>query len=261
VNPREYDALFEVEERHWWFEAVRRDVVDAVERHRPSRDFGRGLWLDAGCGTGGLLAFSGRFWSGKRIGIDFSFDALRRGRARRLRGLARASADRLPFGDGSLALVTSVDVLCHREVDPRGAVAEAARCLGDGGLLVLQVPAFDRLRSEHDEAVWTARRFSRGEISSLVREAGLRVLECSYTNVLLFPAVALARLAKPRPASAGRARSDVKPAGPAANFLLSAVRGAERPLRRVGIALPFGLSVFCVCQKGGGSGGRGEGER
>ena len=255
MNPREYDALFATEERHWWFEAVRRDVVDAVQRYRPSTAFRGGRWLDAGCGTGGLLAFAGGFWSGPRLGLDSSFEAVVRSRRRSLRGLVRASADRLPFADGAFALVTSIDVLCHRGVEPPRAIADAARCLADGGLLVLQVPAFDRLRSEHDEAVWTARRFARDAVVSLVAGAGLRVLDCSYTNVLLFPAVALARLAKGRPAAVSQARSDVAPAGKWTGAILSAVRGAERPLRRAGVALPFGLSVFCVAEKTGRAGG------
>jgi ubiquinone/menaquinone biosynthesis C-methylase UbiE len=162
MNPREYEALFRTEDRHWWFMALRREIARAVRRNLPPGE--RRRWLDAGSGTGGLLASLDAEGIGLRVGLEPASEGLRFSKLRSLRDLVRGSAGELPFADASFHLVTSLDVLCHRFVAKREALAEMRRVLVPGGILVLQVPAFDWLRSEHDDAVWTDRRFGRREV-------------------------------------------------------------------------------------------------
>ncbi len=245
MNPREYEALREVEDRHWWFDGLRRDISTELARTRT----GFSRWLDAGSGTGGSLANLQLPESPTAYGVEVSFDGLVLSRSRGLRRLARASADELPFPSGTFDLVTSIDVLCHRGVDVPRALAEAHRCLRLGGLLLLQVPAFDFLRGEHDEAVWTNRRYRKTEVESLLSAAGFRLRRSFYRNSILFPAAALRRLRRRRPPAGRDARSDVAPAPRALGLLFSAMLGLERSLRRIGFSFPFGLSVFCVAEK------------
>src|SRR5512141_1296120 len=68
VNPGEYGALYRTEDRHWWFAAVRRDIARAIERHAPAGE--RLRWLDAGSGTGGLLARLESERLGMRAGLE-----------------------------------------------------------------------------------------------------------------------------------------------------------------------------------------------
>ena len=249
MNPREYEALFETEDRHWWFVALRREVERAIERHAPRESRGKTRWLDAGSGTGGLLAHLDAPRDVQRVGVDESLHALRLARCRNLGLLTAGSVTSLPFPDASFDLVTSIDVLCHRDVQKGPALADAGRCLRSGGVLVLQVPAFHWLASEHDRAVWTDRRFLRREVEKLVREAGLSVRESFYRVGLLFPAAVLARLAKQRAGSERDARSQVRPATPLANRLFGGLLRLEAAAAAAGLRLPFGLSVFCVAQK------------
>jgi SAM-dependent methyltransferase len=182
------------------------------------------------------------------FGVQVSPEGVAFSKSRGLRRLARASVSRLPFPDGAFDLVTSIDVLCHRGVEEPRALSEAYRCLREGGLLVLQVPAFDWLRSEHDDAVWSSRRYGRREVGNLLKEAGFTVERCFYRVALLFPAAALVRLlARRRPEE--EARSEVRPAAPAANVLLGGILRLESSLGALGLRLPFGLSVFAVGRK------------
>lgn len=245
MNPREYEALREVEDRHWWFDGLRRDI--AAELARARTGFSR--WLDAGSGTGGLLANLRLTESPTAFGVEVSPDGLALSRSRGLRRLARASVSELPFPGGVFDIVTSIDVLCHRGVDVPRALAEAHRCLRQGGVLLLQVPAFDFLRGEHDEAVWTNKRYRKGEIESLLSAAGFRLRRSFYRNSILFPAVALRRLLRRRMPTGREARSDVAPAPRPLGLLFSALLGVERGLRRIGCSFPFGLSVFCLAEK------------
>ncbi len=247
MNPREYLAMFEVEDRHWWYRGVRCDVANAMARFAPPAG-GSGRLLDAGCGTGGLLAGLRESHARTETGIDISMEGLSLARSRGLRRLVRGSVSRLPFASGAFDVITSIDVLAHREVDEREALSEFRRCLKEDAVLILQLPAFDWLRGGHDDAVWTKRRLHKTEVERLLREAGLSLRRSFYRNSFLFPAAALRRLLSRRPAS-HEARSDVGPVPPFWNLLLGGILLLESAARGRGFRLPFGLSVFCVAGK------------
>jgi len=243
MNPREYSAMFAVEDRHWWYVGVRREVERWLDR-LASRPDGRVRILDAGCGTGGLLA--NLRTSAWKAGVEISAEGVRFARSRGLRALVQSSVGALPFEDAAFDAVVSIDVLCHSGVEERQALEEAQRVLKPGGLLLLQLPAFDWLRGEHDAAVWTKRRYRRGEVERMLASAGLRLTWGAYRNVLLFPVAAVARVGKRGRSERSAARSDVRPVPRLVNALLSGVLAIER---RLGWRFPFGLSVFCVAQK------------
>jgi len=247
MNPAEYEAMFEVEDRHWWYVGVRREVERWLNGLAKPGD-ARMRVLDAGCGTGGLLAnLRTVAW---RTGVEISPDGIRLARTRGRAPLVQGSVSSLPFADESFDAVVSIDVLCHAAVDERLAIAEAARVLKPGGRLLVQVPAFDWLRGEHDAAVWTKRRYRRGEIAKLLQDAGLSARRSAYRNALLFPLAVIARLARRGRRSREGARSDVRPVPAPINAVLSAVLAFERQIPG---AIPFGLSVFVVGEKVRGS--------
>jgi SAM-dependent methyltransferase len=243
MNPGEYAAMFAVEDRHWWYVGVRREVERWLDE-LPRRGEARLRVLDAGCGTGGLLAnLRTDAWA---AGVEISAEAIRLARSRGLHALVAGSACALPFEDASFDAVVSIDVLSHADVEERRAVEEAARVLRPGGVFLVQVPAFDWLRGEHDAAVWTKRRYRRAEIAELLSAAGLAPRRSTYRNALLFPAAAAARIARRGRRAREGARSDVRPVPRLLNRLLSGVLAFER---RLGGRFPFGLSVFCVAEK------------
>jgi hypothetical protein len=138
-------------------------------------------------------------------------------------------------------------VLCHRSVDERKALSDLHRCLADGGLLVLNLPAYDWMFSAHDRAVHTARRYTRSGLTTLLRSAGFAQVRTSYWNSLLFPLMVLRRkLLKTEGAA-----SDVMPFPAPIEFLFRAVMRLENFLLRCGVALPFGGSVLAVAIKHG----------
>jgi SAM-dependent methyltransferase len=247
MNPREYAALFQVEDQHWWFVGLRREIARELARIAPRGGFRR--WLDAGSGTGGLLANLELPGRPAGIGLEIAAEGVRLARKRSGSRLTFGSVERMPFADESFDLVTSIDVLCHRNVEESRALSEALRCLAPDGLFVVQVPAFDSLRGEHDAAVWTNRRYRLGQIVRLLEEAGFSVRRRFYRNSILFPAAALRRLRRRGSRPGGEARSDVGPVGLGVDLLFSAVLRAEEGLRAAGGWFPFGLSVFCIAQK------------
>lgn len=246
MRPDEYGAMYQVEDSHWWYVGMRR-AADALLRDRFNGRAGNLDVLDAGCGTGGNSAHLRAY--GRVTGIDVAGEAIGFARQRPGLRLARASVERLPFRDGSFDLVLSNDVLCHLAVaDDARAVAEFARVLRPGGMLYLQLPAFERLRSHHDVAVYTGHRYTRREVRALIGGAGLCATKISYANALLFPAAAAWRVAHKNERPEDVEHSDVRPVAAPVNAALRAALACEAPLLRR-YNLPFGLSVIGIGEK------------
>jgi hypothetical protein len=114
------------------------------------------------------------------------------------------------------------------------------------GLVLITDSAYESLRSPHDVAYHTARRFRRGELARAVEESGFEVLKSSYMNSLLFP-IALAVRIVERRRVAGAGSSLTRPV-PVLNRGLAAVYRLEAAFLRHA-NLPFGLSVLVVGRK------------
>lgn len=242
----EYRRLYELEENLWWFRGMEQISAALLDRFVDSE---RQLdLLDAGCGTGGMLSALTRY--GTATGLDLSRDALRFARKRNDAALTRGSVTNLPFTDDSFDLVTSFDVLYHLSVrDDVEALREIARVIRPGGTLLVRVPAFEALRSRHDEAVHTRQRYGKQELTEKLRSAGLEPVFVSFANCLLFPVAVLRRGAE-RMFGSGREGSEVEAVGPVLNkMLLLPLRIEAWLLRRT--ALPFGLSLVAVARKPG----------
>jgi SAM-dependent methyltransferase len=243
MEPAEYDRMNVVEDRLWWYRAAHANMLDALLR--APAPHGSPL-LDAGCGTGGLLR---RLASTRHERLHVGIDILERAAlmARRKSGapVVVASAVRLPFRDDSLGTIFSVDVICHRAVDPARALAEARRCLLPGGSLIINVPAYQWMASFHDRQVHNARRFDRAGLRALLSAAGFARIRATYWNTLLFPLMVLRR--KLLPPRAGE--SDVSEIPGIADRFFGAVMAVERAGLRLGLRYPFGGSLLAVATK------------
>lgn len=242
MDAREYDILFQVEDRHWWCRGLRRLLGTQWRRNLP-REGVRSL--DIGCGTGGVLQLVQH--AGFAVGLDLSPHALACCRRRDLAHLTRGSGLELPFAAGSFSAATMLDVLCHQWVTDRAAaLAEARRVLQPGGFLFVNVPAYQSLYSQHDIGVQNGHRFRRHEVRRLLEEAGFEVRFLSYWNTLLLPAAILVRLIRKFQPAHGSELSDTYTVP--FTHLLGAVLRVEHALMRV-VALPAGLSIFAVARK------------
>lgn len=235
--------MHEVEETHWWYRALRRVLFHHLQRFVPR--WREVALLDGGCGTGANLARLGNHV--RHIGLDLAPQALAFCVQRGLKNLVLGDVTSLPFGRASFSGVVSASVLYHGWVkDLDQAVRECHRVLCDGGVLLLELPACKSLSSAHDEAVVTARRFTKSEVCKLLRAHGFRVLRVSYWNTLLFPLIWLARrsgvLASGRDFGAGQGPSEV------VNGILDFIMRIEFGVFQR-MPLPFGVSLSCVAMK------------
>jgi SAM-dependent methyltransferase len=235
----EYEKLRDAEDRMWWFAAIHGNLLMLCRRFWTG-----GTMLDAGCGTGGLLARLAReLPEASAIGLDANRTAAVWAAQKSGRPVCAGSVNALPFADRAFDAIVSVDVLCHRDVDEKQALAQFRRCLVAGGVLILNLPAYSWLMSRHDAAVYNGRRYTRRQILGMLRKAGFRPIFASYWNMLLFPAMVAAR-------KFWRGHtSDVAPQPPFVDTVGRAATSLERWLLRAGLRLPFGGSVLAVAAK------------
>lgn len=236
MEPAEYALMDAVEARMWWYRALHARLLDALIPVR-------GAVLDAGCGTGGLLA---RLRVARPdlalFGVEWDHGAAIRARDKSAAAVARGSVNALPFRDAVFDAVTSADVLCHAEVDPIAALREMRRVLRPGGRLVVNMPAYQWLASAHDRRVRNARRLTAGATAALLRQAGFATVRARYWNGLLLPLMILQR----KLLTHGDSVSDVAPFPPWQDAILHGITELER---RLPVPLPVGGSVMAVAEK------------
>lgn len=241
----EYRKMYELEDFYWWF-AGRRHLVRRIlagflaERRAP----GRLTILDAGCGTGAGLDNIESF--GTVVGADAFADALefcrRRGKGR----LLHTSLEEPGIASDSVDVVTMLDVLEHID-DDRAALRSLFRVLRPGGKLLLTVPAYPFLWSDHDVALHHKRRYVAADLTARVREAGFLVRRRSGLVASFLPMIVVFRLLqKLRPSPAPAASFVVLP--PALNALFRVILVGEVELSRL-LPLPFGSTIYLVAEK------------
>ncbi len=241
-------AMLDVDERHWWYRGRRRIIAVELDRlPLPPR----ARVLDAGCGSGRTLQELERY--GEVSGIELNPDAAELARGRGSFDVRIGRLEELPWEAEAFDLITCLDVIEHTP-DDRVTLAELLRvCVPDGWLLVT-VPAYQALWSQHDVANHHYRRYVRGTLQSAAVQAGWRVHRMTSFNSLLLAPAAAVRLAARRRRSDGANKTDLD-LGPAwLNGLLERPLQAEASWLARGRTLPAGLSLLAVLQKPSGDG-------
>jgi SAM-dependent methyltransferase len=256
MQTEDYEYLYRLEEEFWWFVGMREITAALLDPLLPPLGCGgdRAI-LDAGCGTGGNLEWLARYaGNGRVVGIDLVSTALEFCRKRNHERLALASATDLPFADESFDLVTSFDVLVQIPdggADER-AMREMFRVLKPGGIAFARGAAYEWMKSGHDRALGTQRRYDLDELRKKLKRAGFEVLRETYANSLLFPVAAIRRRLL-KPLGLADEGSDVKPLPQNLQWLnrvfTNALLWEAKRLRETKARLPAGLSVICVARR------------
>lgn len=237
-----HEAIAAAEARHFWFDSRRRLVVSALSRHAEKAQ----SLLEVGCGTGFVLEGVRRARPHLALtGTDVLVSSLSR-TAQRLPDatLLQMDARRIPFRE-EFDVILALDVVEHIE-DDRAALAEMARTLRPGGVLILTVPQHPWLWSAVD--VWSGhqRRYERAALRQRLCEGGLRVERLTSFSALILPLLALARH-RPKPATFDPL-AELRISAPL-NALLRLPAALERGLIGAGVSFPAGGSLLAVARR------------
>lgn len=234
-----YQLMREIEDKHWWFVA-RRNILEGVlsTLNLPQHC----KILEVGCGTGGNITFLKKF--GEVICVENEESAAEMARKRALALVLSGSLpNEIPTFDDQFDLIVLFDVIEHIDQDSESLQA-LSKLLKPGGRIVLTVPAFSFLWSQHDEENHHKRRYNRRNLSCLVTSSKLSLDYISYFNFWLFPIVAGIRVIRKVIPYKG-AWQDMKLPAPVPNKILQSIFNSERHF--IGKRnLPFGMSLVAV---------------
>lgn len=251
MKDREYQVMADVENVHWWYRGLR-DLISRVLQARGFTERSELRVLDAGCGTGeNLRMLRDQFRIAYLGGFDPSALAL---------DLARRKVPEADLYQSDLCqpelraeeydLVLNCDVLCITGLESaRDGMRRIAQRIRPGGLLIVNLPAFQWLYSRHDQAVGTRRRFTATEIRSFLESLGLRVELLTYRLWTLFPAILLTRLPSMLFRPRTSVQSDLSIPNPWISHCLTRVLAWENRAILRGVRFPWGSSVFASASR------------
>lgn len=248
MQPYEYTTMHQFEDHYWWYSGFRRILSRSLENFlKPTSQM---ILLDAGCGTGGNLTYLRKILNPSKLcAIDIHPSALHLTNTRNAGAdLLQASVNEIPFQKNVFDMVTSFDVLCIRGINDLGALREFNRTLKSGGLLLINIPAYEFLRGEHDNAVHTDHRYSANELNQKLKSAGFIVKRITYWNALLLPFIFIWRKINTVKKNPAAPQSDFRNLPTWINEVLKFVLRIEERLLSF-LNLPFGTSILAIAQK------------
>jgi 2-polyprenyl-3-methyl-5-hydroxy-6-metoxy-1,4-benzoquinol methylase len=236
----DYGARYrELFQRHWWWRARERVILDALHAHQPA-----GGWrnvLDVGCGDGLFFDELAKLPGVRFVeGVETSAELVSPD------GPHRARIHVTPF-DATFdtgrrySLILMLDVLEHLP-DPVSALRHALSLLEPDGVFLATVPAFNALWTRHDDLNHHYTRYDTQSFRRLASEAGLRVDEARY----FFHWTALGKIATriKEALIPGDPRAPAVPPGPLNRALYTVSRLEARLLGA--LPIPFGSSLLVV---------------
>jgi len=251
MEATEYAVMHAAEDHHWWYVGLHDLVIRLVqaERERVRRPL---FILDAGCGTGRLCQLMQPF--GEVGGCDIHPLAVEATAKRGIDPVLQRDLVADELGFEQYDLITCMDVLVHRNVtDEVLAMHNLYRALRKGGLLLIQVAAFELLRGTHDAAVHSVRRYRWSRVVGLLESAGFTVQFASHRLCLPFlPAILWRSFSRlfPRCVNKDHIASDTgQPCPRLLNRLLTSYVKAENVLLTLGVYSPIGMSIFAAARK------------
>ncbi|HRA46808.1 MAG TPA: class I SAM-dependent methyltransferase [Thermomicrobiales bacterium] len=243
-----YGEYYEHENNHWWFKwrfDMITEIVEALPRNESFR------LLDAGCGTGQMTKLLEKY--GDAVGLELAPEAIAFARKRGVQNIVQGSITDPPFPAGSFDLVLSLDVIEHVDNDVQ-ILESLFEIVKPGGHLIVTVPAFQSLWSQHDEINQHKRRYRVPQLRKMIENAGFQTTKVTYCNTSLFVPVFATRKAKTALRSLRHANDIEHPESDLAfypkpiNELLYKIVSSETKLMKH-VDMPFGVSILAVAQR------------
>jgi SAM-dependent methyltransferase len=161
-------------------------------------------------------------------------------------------ASRPQYRDQSFDLLIASDVLEHI-ADETTALENWLRILRPGGRLLVCVPAFMFLWSDHDVVNHHRRRYTRKTLRAALNTAGFAIDRAGYWNFSIFLPATTVRLIERVRVRPKLSNSDqLRPCASLVNVALYTLLRVENYLLANFCQFPCGLSSFAVARRGTG---------
>lgn len=237
----------EIEKKHWWFVSRREYVKSLIRGFRKNASV-----LDIGCSSGILIEELEElgFKRENISGIDISEVAIRNCHEKGFINTSIQDATKPTF-DKKFDIIIASDCLEHIE-NHEEAAKNWRNLLNEGGLLIVFVPAFEFLWSDHDVANHHYRRYTYPQLKNVLFAEDFEIKEHGYWNIFLFFPVVVVRFLKnmfstkdsPNTEHSG----DLSLLNPIVNKAIYGLLRIEQAMLKF-IRMPFGVSTYIVLTK------------
>ena len=243
----EYDAMYKYENNHWWY-LVLDDLIKKYLDNKINDDKINTLHIfDAGCGTGRMIKLLSSY--GEVHGIDFSEEAVNFSRKRGCKNVKKEDLNKWNPKNQKYDVITCLDVLYHSNIkDDLDVMKVFYRALKSDGILIMNVPAFDFLKRNHDLKVSTKKRYIKKILKNNLKKIGFKIEIQTYRLPLLFFVISFKKIIEFFLKSTDET-SELKELPTFFNRLLFFVHRLENRIILSRVSIPFGSSVFVVCRK------------
>lgn len=185
-----FKEYFYNERNHWWFLVREKIIGYELTKLLKEKDFNRTIKiLNVGCATGRTSEFLEKF--GEVISLEYDEDCYNFVKEKLNINIVNGSVLDLPFENEIFDVVCAFDIIEHVHDDLKAA-EEMKRVLKNNGNLILTVPAFNFLWSEHDEINFHFRRYTKKTLLNTLNVFKLN--KTYFFNSILFIPIAIVRL-------------------------------------------------------------------
>lgn len=243
MKKSEYARMAEYEQNYWWH-LGRLEVIQTYVK-RALKGKPKAAILNVGCGTGGTIDMLEKF--GTVENVDISDDAIAFMNKMGYKGITKVDDIDLPYKDKTYDVVGAFDVLEHID-DQVGALKEWNRVIKDDGAIVITVPAYQWLWSEHDVSLHHQRRYTVSSLMKAADEAGLKPERKSYAIAFSLPLVVGFRLVNKALGRKADSETSYVSVPKSVNKLFTNFLKVEAKIHDK-ISLPAGTSVVTILRK------------
>lgn len=240
---KKYTLLYtKYEKTHWWFTARKEILETVINKIIRKRKYDLPLTiLNVGPAGGSTSLMLQRFGTVKSLEFDDDFFDYCKNVIKL--DVDKGSITDLPYNDESFDIACAFDVIEHVE-DDKKAMDELKRVVKKGGMVLITVPAFKFLWSQHDEVNHHFRRYTTKGISQLAKNSNLSPFYSTYFNFFLFFPILTARMiGKLKPVNNNKSDFDKFQMSKLSNKILYAIFKIEKwiifPMK-----LNIGVSIF-----------------
>ena len=241
-SPDYFAQLASIEAGNWWFRSRNRFLLWVLSKHIDSF----GSFLEIGCGTGFVLEAIQKVHPNAQIfGSEFFEEGLEFARERVPSAEFTQLDATIMTETECYDLIGAFDVIEHIEQDEK-VLSNLARALNTGGKLLITVSQHKWLWSEVDEYACHVRRYTRSELMSKAKLAGLSIEYVTSFVSLLIPLMWLVR-------ARGR-KNNFEPMSEFKipiwlNGVLEIIMAIELQLLKIGVRFNMGGSLLMLAVK------------